>query len=221
MPTPKKTGKVMDTVHPGDTPPSTSSRPVIITNRPYMTADPMLSTSDATGVNDEEKLSGEPSGTAKDTPHITREAKDIAPVATDSKAAATTETKEVADNAEKPSTADTTAPKPEPAPAEPPQPATEGPVTEDTASQQTPDEVAKPEDTDEPESDDEKKKQFEIEHHIAAGTYFVPIGRVKHRRRVVLALIVFGALFAVIMLDLLLDMDILHISGIPHTTFFK
>lgn len=34
MPAEKKPIKVMDGVHPGDTPPASSSRPVIITNRP-------------------------------------------------------------------------------------------------------------------------------------------------------------------------------------------
>lgn len=66
----------------------------------------------------------------------------------------------------------------------------------------------------------EEKQSHDLEALVAKGTYFVPINQVgKRRSRIMLTVIVF-VLLALIALDILLDMGIINIPGLPHTTYF-
>lgn len=237
MATAKKPAKVMDTVHASDTPPTPSARPVLVTNRPFMTVDPML-TAEQSGKG-EEKPSGEPAAKPSDgpsgAPRLTREGKNLAPVINQ------------VDEAEQPAAEDTPAQETvQNETSEPEKPAASPSEAEQTVhhtggikitppKHDTPEEPKdEPEDDDEteadtageteaenPEENPEAARNLELERHIAAGTYFVPIGQVKRRRRKVILLTVFILLAAILVLDLLLDMEILKLDSIPHTSFFK
>jgi len=66
-----------------------------------------------------------------------------------------------------------------------------------------------------------KAREEEIEHHIAAGTYAVPINTVK-RRRMQIVISVFAVLLVILIaLDLCADMNVITLPfGLPHTNFF-
>lgn len=229
MATAKKPAKVMDTVHAGDTHPTPSARPVLVTNRPFMSVDPML-TAEQSGKG-EEKPSGEPVAKPSDgpsgAPRLTREGKNLAPVIN-----------QVDEVAEQPASQDTTAQETvqnetsEPEKLAAPPSEAEQTVHHTGGIKITPPKHDTPEEPkDEPEEDEteaenneenpEAARNLELERHIAAGTYFVPIGQVKRRRRKVILLTVFILLAATLALDLLLDMEILKLDSIPHTSFFK
>lgn len=202
-----------------------------------MTVDPML-TAEQSGKG-EEKPSGEPAAKPSDgpsgAPRLTREGKNLAPVINQ------------VDEAEQPAAEDTPAQETvQNETSEPEKPAASPSEAEQTVhhtggikitppKHDTPEEPKdEPEDDDEteadtageteaenPEENPEAARNLELERHIAAGTYFVPIGQVKRRRRKVILLTVFILLAAILVLDLLLDMEILKLDSIPHTSFFK
>lgn len=241
MATSKKPAKVMDTVRSGDTPPNPSSRPVLVTNRPFMAVDPMLTVGETTASG--EKPSGEPVPKLSDNPtgapRLTREGKNIAPVSNQGNEA--NENPAAKDSTAQETTQDD---QPEPEKPEPDQPETDAPETEQpvhrtggikitppkhgtSGDQDAPDELSEtePGSTEEvsaesSEEDPEAARNLEIERHIAAGTYFVPIGQVKRRRRKIVIITVLVLLVAVVGLDLLLDMEILKLDSIPHTSLF-
>ncbi|MBL8031859.1 MAG: hypothetical protein JNK33_06100, partial [Candidatus Doudnabacteria bacterium] len=62
-------------------------------------------------------------------------------------------------------------------------------------------------------------QEADIERHIAAGTYAVPIDTVRRRRRTITIFAVLTLLTLLITLDLLLDLDVLQNSSVPHTNF--
>ncbi len=65
-----------------------------------------------------------------------------------------------------------------------------------------------------------KAREEELERHIAAGTYAVPINMVKRRRTRVLFVVVFVVLILIIAVDLLADMGTITLPlGLPHTNF--
>jgi hypothetical protein len=70
------------------------------------------------------------------------------------------------------------------------------------------------------EEDPEAARNLEIERHIAAGTYFVPIGQVKRRRRAIAFIITCLLLATLVVLNILLDLDILTLN-LPHTNFLN
>lgn len=67
----------------------------------------------------------------------------------------------------------------------------------------------------------EQKQAENIEKLIASRLYAVPIGKAAKRRARIVLLIICTLLLTLIALDLLLDMGIFKLSGIPHTTFFS
>jgi hypothetical protein len=285
----KKPGKAMDVVHTENTPPETTSRPVLVTNRPFMKIDPMLTPDDVGAAADGEKPSGEatsPSGvppiahttkgtvpppaTASDTNQSTgadaatepeaavqeAEVTETAGASQDSTAAAvsTTGTVDAAkpmpatdapqDSAlqEQSVTRDTpkqrlgeptrstpvsaTAAEPE-APLQPPSKTKKvfAPISSGaTEDQSTPsDETSAEQDAQlsPPETVNADAHRAELEQHIAAGTYVVPIGQLKRRRRKILLVVLALCLLAILTLDLLLDAGILTLPAVPHTTFLR
>lgn len=237
MATAKKPAKVMDTVHASDTPPTPSARPVLVTNRPFMTVDPML-TAEQSGKG-EEKPSGEPVAKPSDgpsgAPRLTREGKNLAPVinqvdeaeqpaAEDTPAQETVqnETSEPEKLAVSPSEAEQTVHhtggiKITPPKHDTPEEAKDEPEEDDETEADTADET----EAENPEENPEAARNLELERHIAAGTYFVPIGQVKRRRQKVLLILLLLVSLGLITLDLLLDLGTLNLSGVPHTSLFK
>ena len=237
MATAKKPAKVMDTVHAGDTPPTPSARPVLVTNRPFMTVDPML-TAEQSGKG-EEKPSGEPVAKPSDgpsgAPRLTREGKNLAPVINqvdeaEQPAAEDTPVQETVQNetsepeklAASPSEAEQTVHhtggiKITPPKHDTPEEAKDEPEEDDETEADTADET----EAENPEENPEAARNLELERHIAAGTYFVPIGQVKRRRQKVLLILLLLVSLGLITLDLLLDLGTLNLSGVPHTSLFK
>lgn len=232
MSAPKKPAKVMDAVHPGDTPPTPSGRPVVVSNRPILTTDPMLSVE---GVVDTsaEKPSGEPAVTPSGVPKISRAAKDIAPVAdklAETSVAAETASESMPKEAAPEPTEETAVRAPEKPDSSEKEPAakrekmTIEPLHEvkpssDEDESEVKIEEQEPESTDK-EEDPKSAQEMAIERHIEAGTYFVPIGQVKRRRRMLVTLIVLTLLAVVVVVDLLLDMGLLTLN-LPHTSFLQ
>ncbi|MBL8122006.1 hypothetical protein JNM87_04640, partial [Candidatus Saccharibacteria bacterium] len=60
-------------------------------------------------------------------------------------------------------------------------------------------------------------QEADIERHIAAGTYAVPIDTVRRRRRTIVLITLAFLILAVVSLNILLDLDILTIPSFPHT----
>lgn len=234
----KKSRKVIDAVHPGDTPPTPTSRP-IVGNRSYIASDPMLN--ESTSDDSSDKPSGEPSTATKEAaakePPVSREAKDIVPMEEASKNSADA-TKNAEEKAAEPETDaksdvvadakdesnDTTKEQASSANSEKPDTDT----TEKSNESQAVDTVAISDnetgdsgDTPTPTPEDEANaaREAELERHIAAGTYAVPIGQVKQRQRKMMVIITVVLVFAAVVFDVLLDLEILKLSGVPHTNF--
>lgn len=236
MATAKKPAKVMDTVHAGDTPPTPSARPVLVTNRPFMTVDPML-TAEQSGKG-EEKPSGEPVAKPSDgpsgAPRLTREGKNLAPVINqvdeaEQPAAEDTPVQETVQNetsepeklAVSPSEAEQTVHHTGGIKITPPKHDTPEEPKDEPEEDETGADTADETEAENPEENPEAARNLELERHIAAGTYFVPIGQVKRRRQKVLLILLLLVSLGLITLDLLLDLGTLNLSGVPHTSLFK
>ncbi|PID98760.1 hypothetical protein CSA80_04835 [Candidatus Saccharibacteria bacterium] len=267
--------KDMDVTHPDDTPAASSSRPVIVTNRPLLTSDPMLGPDEAKNA-DSERPSGappvKPSEALDGTSSLSREAKQLEPA----EAASGTTSVEPQPKEKKAAKKTSSAPMPETAPekpevktpnaktakqAEPLKPVAVAtpakepkrpaggieitPVKHDKdeaiaqkndedaestgqsganeaqADAESEDEAPATEQEKAAEEDPEAAHNVMIERHISAGTYFVPIGQVKRRRRLAAVLAIVAVLAVVIVLNMLLDMGVFTIPNLPHTNFFQ
>lgn len=287
------TPKFMDMTHPAHVKPSTTSKPVIVTNRPMIAADPMIaeaaeraagakksiavtddketleekplthggekvikpfSTTDKpakTGakakadpveekpVKPEDPVADaaiaavlkpaertplpddEPEETAEDTAGTTQKAetaeepteKPMAEESVDDTSAEITITGEddaAADNAEMLET--------EGKPAEPTPVPSEKSTAESTVNTTgVLDAATVPDEAD----DAADKEAANLEAIIAKGTYRVPIGAVKHRRERMVFWICFIVLLLLVTLNVLMDVGILSVPNLPHTTFFS
>lgn len=221
----KKSRKVIDAVHPGDTPPTPTSRP-IVGDRLYVASDPMLNESTSDDISD--KPSGEASTVNKDAaakePPVSREAKDIAPIddASQSTAKDTQHETVESDADAKDETNDTTKERVSSAGPEKPDTSEKSDAPEPVdAAAVTDSESDDSSDTPAPTPEDEATaaRDAELERHIAAGTYAVPIGQVKQRQRKMMVISIVVLILAVVVFDVLLDLEILKLSSVPHTDF--
>ncbi|MFZ1248794.1 MAG: hypothetical protein WAQ24_00570 [Candidatus Saccharimonadales bacterium] len=221
MPANNDKAKVLDGVHAGDTPPTPTSRPVLITNRPLMKVDPMLSVDSAESPleNNIVGSSKQAAVTPQARPSVAKTIK--VPSLSDTEKEVSTEVSqnenqapaEAIDHPEEPAKPETTLPDESPKP--------------------TPTYSEKSEDTDEadslidgtslsPEKAEPKEptaEELEIERLIASRKYALPINRVKKRRMLAICLIL-AMIAAAITLNLLLDLGTIQLGGIPHTHFF-
>lgn len=216
---PAKPQKIVDVLHPDEAMPSTTSRPVIVTNRPMVGGDPMISSQETP----ETPTSANSLLTA---PPVNRQAKDVAPLhAADavktSEAPAPKQKDEVSEEAEKPAEK-IAEPKPEP-PANENVEAEHSKPMDKTASIATVDD-----DQDIVETEAalqaktaEQARQEELEALILKGTYHLPINKVARRKMELVLSSLLILLLLLALLDLLLDMGLLKLSGVPHTNFFR
>ncbi len=302
MTTKKKTAtdsKVMDVSKPGKTQPSTTSRPVIVTNRPMIAEDPMIAQAAAEAIEKKEKATPKEEVVAT-APVLTprREKKIMPPSETAEEAGVLNQSDEleasstksalvIAEEEEEPiqvkvakkseSSAASEAVEAESvgtekdtvevkrAAVDVPDDPVDGGV-EDEPVEEAPDEksAAKDEsekeevligvsaekeeptggstvgssqdsanmgeftkqsqmdqgDSDEKEETAEQKRLAEIEKTITKGTYFVPINQAGRRRERVILSILFIILLGLLLVNLLLDMGMISIPGVPHTKFF-
>lgn len=248
----KPTGptKVMDVTHPRNAQPDTTSRPVIVTNRPMIAADPMIaqSAADVLTKSGGEKSTSQTELTSRSPELVIDRETDVADTnlraassmkattqVTDEptkitdglvgvppvdRAAVKTIPKPVVDaTGQTQATQPSKDAKPENLPSEPDyREATSAPHSEltftDADSEELVDEDLQPQ-------TDEQKQQKAMEALIASGKYAVPIGRVAKRRARAVLLVVSTILLMLLALDLLLDMGIISLQGVPHTTFFS
>ena len=74
---------------------------------------------------------------------------------------------------------------------------------------------------DEKEKTDEEKRTDDIELIIAKGTYVLPINQSgKRKERIIIGTLLIVLLLA-LMLDVLLDIGVVSLPWLPHTTFFS
>lgn len=213
-----KSPKFIDIKGPGQTVPSSTSRPIVVTNRPVLNNDPMMNPGDETDAD-------------KPADPAVRTAKTIKPLSA----------QEVETEHEKPepetATAELTA-GPEPAEAsaaaeaeatsEPPEPTAEAPVETftETAVPSTRDAAAESHASEAKAAADaeaEAARQAELESLISSGQYNVPINAVHRKRSRVIAVIVCVVvlLLAVAAADAALDAGLITVDGIPHTNLLK
>ncbi len=221
MPAAKKPAKAVDIIQAGEAMPSPTSRPVLVTSRPIITADPMLSAEKRSQVVEGERASGDPAGSVVPVGEtaVSRQAKTLTPLSPKN----TTAEPDVTEQ-ESPGKGDGVGDeKDPPADANPRKPAQLHPVTTDEPAPDNDTTETTNADSDKAEEPPEEAvasdRELELERMIAAGTYFVPIGQAK-RRRILLTVIVGTILLAVIALNLLLDMNILTLN-LPHTNFVQ
>ena len=181
--------------------PSTTSRP-IVPSRPFMAVDPMLKAETASATP---KTTATPATSPKEPSESTSQAP-------------SREAKTVA------------VPAPNDAPETPPTPSD---VASTTNSSANPSSAAVPLDTVPLDALAETEaaahsaeeaataREEELEQHIAAGTYFVPIGQIKRRTRRRILGVVGVVLVGLLVLNILLDTGVLSFEHIPHTTFFQ
>lgn len=219
--------RVMDVTHPRNVQPSTTSKPVIVSNRPMIAADPMIAGMPPKSTAEDVEL---PAGAPEPTvpPEVVtqnHESKTILP------------TEDLLRAMEQPKPAEKAEAQPEEVPAEEPAtiaeptPATpEAPAkTQDTPAKpdevpaiETNDEETEEEDDDTPKPETaEQKRDHELETLIASGKYYVPINRSGKKRAMVALVIILCLIGLLAVADLLLDMGIVRVSGIPHTSFFS
>lgn len=250
MAKPKGPPRVMDVVHPSiGRRPSPTSRPVILADRSYMAADPMLSTTDANeekdimsppDKNDAPELSGAPalskdtqvtpdlSSTNHQPQQVESAASDVETPTTRAETVDATEKTDLVPNM----SSDTTETAPKASEQVQPQPSsTETP--EETADQESDDDTAdseadtaisaeplQPQQVQSPDEVAMKAREDELERMIAAGTYAVPINTIKRRQARLLLIVLAAVLVVLIAVDLLADMKIITLPfGLPHTSF--
>jgi hypothetical protein len=228
----KDSPKYIDIKAPEKTTPSSSSRPLLVTNRSLI-GDPMVNTDDPS---------------AEDKPAesiaLARTAKTINPVSADLAEPATDET---AASAETPAAKELkqTEPVPEaetkaepelkdetPVPPEAPKPAEPTPKdTEDTAVADAPQPTnrdAAAESTADAakaaaEAEAKAAREAELEQLIESGKYKAPINAVQRKRSrlVAVLLCLIALLLGVAVLDAALDAGLLKADGVPHTNYLK
>lgn len=242
MNTPKKPAKVMDAVHPVSAAASPTSRPIIIKNRDFMAADPMVHAIDTATMAAEEQSSGEPAKPVQPVGAQASVLTDVgsektlqpasAPLAPD---AAALSTEAATDPHEKTAAVtDTSHTDEAKLPAETASPEHAGSVAQEHSKRAK---ITEPTVADAPlvkELNDGGEatatdadateaapttQELELEHHIAAGTYAVPIDTARRRKRTMLLITVGTVIVLALILNVLLDLNILSLPSVPHTNF--
>jgi hypothetical protein len=214
-----KAPKFIDIKSADETTPSSTSRPVIVTNRPVLGNDPMMN------------AGGDTTDTKPAQP-MTRSAKTIKPVSADMVAkdkqeapAAEAATEPVAADvpeapaaAESETPAETPATEPEPAAKAEEEPDTAMPATRDAAAESQADEAKAT-----AEAEAAEARQNELENLIASGKFTAPINAAhrKRSRMIAIVLCLVALLLAVAVADAAVDAGLVTVDGVPHTDLLK
>ncbi len=210
--------RIMDISHPDEVQAETSSRPVIITNRPLITQDPMMSTAEANVPELTKEASAGTTGEEPTTaPRLSRNIQPLEDTGTAQAAEAV-----AVDTIPAAETAIPHQVAPAAVESETPADATAKTTVETTDS-------AKPSDDKQvnPEavkfSETDAKRSAELEEIIASGKYVVPINATQRKRTkmITIELAILSLILALVLIDALLDVGMLSLSGIPHTHFFS
>lgn len=224
---PTTSKKIIDVSHPDETVPDTSSRPVIVTNRPMIKQDPMIAekAAEEPEKSDESKPTKAASKT-KEEPAATKK-KSIAPLADEKIVIEPIESDEAKDDqpAEEPEEV-TASDKTEETVEESAKPSDQSKEKEPKESQAADENVQVDEDATEKAKKEEEIDQAELDRQadlqklIDSGKYALPIVD-AHSRRYVLGLVLLLIVLAALVLNVILDIGLIQLPGIPHTTFFS
>ncbi len=235
--------QIIDVTGPNQTAPSPTGRPVVVTNRPVLTNDPMMV--DQTAAPETGGLPTAPvvSRQARTITPITpgedepSESKETVPTPTDTDIKVLEESDEKADPVE-----DTVFPtkpempnnKTEEITVQPVSPNPEAKVApeaaaiaEEESGPHTPptdeETAAKKSASDQKQIEEDKVRQQELEALIASGKYAVPINAVQRKRsRMTIAALTFVAvILTVALFDAALDSNVVSLPSVPHTHFFQ
>lgn len=241
MAAPSKTKKVFDIAKPDTIKPQASGRPIIVTNHTVLPNDPMVKPEVAS-----EELPSAPAlsrhGKTLLMPGVDDEAAAAKPTdgadetqkpaeSNDKPLETAPEVKAVKEKKIEPLTL--TAPDEEKTEAEPTNAGAEPKISTEETPPSTPAEAS--ETAEGPELGDgeqrkldaaeaaARKAEEDLEQLIESGAYSLPINRTarKRSRLITLVLLLLTLLLAAALVDLLLDVRLIHLSGAPHTTFFK
>ncbi len=228
------TPKAMDVLHPAQTAQPTTSKPVIVSNRPMIAEDPMIAK--AVSAIDIEQPAGAPP--LREQPPLadtaTRREKTLTSPKTDDAAVPTDNlsepppTPDDAQSLEKPPLSKETsdiAMQNESAVAGTMSGAHEVNRRDEAGPKDALSDSVVAIDGEEISGqaidDAEEKRRLELEAMIAQGRYTAPIGQVAKRRQRTVIVTLFTILVMIVALDILLDVGILDISFLPHTSFFR
>lgn len=216
----KPTAKIMDVVHPGNVQPAPSGRPVIVSNRPYIKADPMLNAPDTlpnntspanAPIEQNEKISV----TDHDESDIANKQEVEIAAEQPEKIAVEPHTEKVIPVPSSAIESDDSTHKDEPeAPAEHSAPEDDTTLAANILKAQTPSAPAVDEDA-------EKAREEELERLIASKEYAVPINKVGRHKKIILLWVLVLLVLLIVMVDLLADMGVISLPFVPHTSFFS
>lgn len=224
---PEQPIRVMDVTHPRNVQPPTTSKPVIVSNRPMIAADPMIAGMPAKPAKEDVELpAGAPEPTVPpEAVTQNHESKTILPTEDLLKAMEQPKPAEKAEvqPADVPAEEPAKTGEPIPTAAEPPAKTQDTPTQpEEVPAIETDDEETEEEDEDTPKPETaEQKRERELETIIASGKYYVPINRSGKKRAMIVFVVILCLIGLLAVADLLLDMGIVRVSGIPHTSFFS
>jgi hypothetical protein len=224
-----KTQKFDDVKQPNKVTPSATARPIIVGNHAMLAKDPMMAPTGDTQPAD----SGEPA--TPSAAGMTHE-KTIAPISiisvkSDEDKGEKPEEPKEAEAGTKPDPEEKSA---EPTRTDPPEPTEAASDPESKPESQEPESGTKPDEPRDPEAETtseeaavaeaKAKREQELEDIVTSGKYAVPIDAVQRRRSRIATtmLVVLAVLLAIVLVDAILDVGILHVSSsVPHTHFFS
>ena len=207
---PKQPPKVMDFVHPHQVQPSATSRPGIISSRPYMKNDPMLQV-----INSSNNIAGAPAITTVETDisakqegsneHETPAEPGVGSELVAGESHDVAEPKTV-QSVEPIATEETSITEQEPAEVE----------------ENVPEDGSAVQETEHANKSGADAHDEEIERHIAAGTYAVPINSHSRRRRKIWGTILIVIFIILVATNIVADMNIISVpSWLPHTNLLS
>jgi hypothetical protein len=189
-----KTTKISDVANPGESAPAPSSRPILVTNRPVLSNDPMM-VSTQTG-----------DGRPPEVQPTVRTGKTISPITEPSSVS----TENAVAEAVPESTIASTDAAPE-ATESTPEPSKRELEAKSNAAAAEADAA-------------QLAREVELEKLIDDGTYMVPINAVRRKRShmYLMLLLVLSVILAIAILDVLADTGVVKLpSSVPHTHFFS
>lgn len=228
--------KVMDVSSPGEAMPSPTKRPVIVTNRSMVNADPMVAplSTPTTDVASDSVPQADP---VSPVPETSQEEKGCQ-LGTDTEVVASSPTEPVdasedAKTKSQPSTRKEKVLTPLPSVDSDPidstsdvdtdsQQTSATPQTDDGDNEAVQDLRQKYQGEKVPDSDIEAAaREAELMEIVERGTYKLPLGqRRKHTERAIIAVFVLS-LIALLVINILLDLGTLELPGVPHTDFIR
>lgn len=185
-----KTTKITDVADPGKTAPSATSRPIVVTNRPVLTNDPMMVNSEAPDII----------ATAAPTIHTS---KTLNPVSAE----------EQTSNS---SASDTAAEQPDSASSEAPEPS----LAQDDARAEAEDASAEAKEARERAAEEARNRELEQLVESGTYNVPINAVQRKRSHMFVAGMCLLAIVLAVVLFDIVLDVGIVDISFIPHTNFF-